>query len=59
MLVQPRAAMAQAQSLPIQQMQYLQVTVTAAAAGGQLIQIDVNRTPMQVQVRLCQAREHE
>ena len=49
--------MAQAQSLPIQQMQYLQVTVTAA--GGQLIQIDVNRTPMQVQVRLCQAREHE
>jgi hypothetical protein len=59
-MMQPRTAMAQAQPMQIQQtMQSLQVTVPAGAAGGQMIQVDVNGTPMQVQVRLRQAREHE
>ena len=58
-MMQPRAAMAQAQPMQIETMQPLQVTVPAGAAGGQMIQVDVNGTPTQVQVRLRQAREHE
>ena len=45
--------------MQIETMQPLQVTVPAGAAGGQMIQVDVNGTPTQVQVRLRKAREHE